>query len=52
MQHKLEEYSRKSKMIMNKRLTKLKEHMIKKPQRLHKFKLGGKEIVEDFSPYV
>jgi hypothetical protein len=24
--------------------------MIKKPQGLHKFELGGKEIAEDFSP--
>jgi hypothetical protein len=52
MQHKLEEYLRNSKMIMNQKTHKTQRAHYQKPQELHKFKIGGKEIAEDFSPYV
>jgi hypothetical protein len=37
---------------MNKKIIKLKKHMIKSLKGMHKLKVGGKIIVEDCSPYV
>jgi hypothetical protein len=50
MQHKIEDYLRNSKMITNQNTHKTQRAHDQKPQELYKFKIGGKEIAEDFSP--
>jgi hypothetical protein len=52
--HKLEGYSIRIKMIMNQNQNNLttQETHDQKPQWMHKFKIGGKIIAEDYSPYV